>query len=111
MRLEINETYLITTDSWFYAPDGDQYKAVFGTVTSIETDENMLGIKTNRGSTDWYIIIGNMVVAGCQIHYCIKTKSVSFEPAIQEIEHEGQLFPTRKATTRIYNADEERGEK
>ncbi len=105
MKLEANGTYLITTDSWFYAPDGEQYRAVFGTVTSIETDENMLGIKTNRGSTNWYIIIGNMVVAGCQIHYCIKTKSASFEPAICEIEHEGKLFSVRKAITRIYNAD------
>jgi hypothetical protein len=25
--------YLITTDSWFYAPDGKQYKAVWGEVS------------------------------------------------------------------------------
>lgn len=30
--------YLITTDAWFIAPDGQQYKAVWGDV-EIVTDE------------------------------------------------------------------------
>jgi len=106
MKPELNEQYLITTDSWFIAPDGNQYKAVFGTVTAINNDESTLGIKTNRSSTNWYVNIGNMVVAGCQIHYCIKTDSVNKNPSKREIEHNGDLVFKSESSPRIYCADE-----
>ena len=57
MAIKLNEKYLITTDSWFYAPDGNEYKAAFGTVTGVINDEEALGIKTNRGSSNWFIQI------------------------------------------------------
>ena len=106
MKPEINEKYLITTDCWFIAPDGNQYKAVFGTVTSVSNDEDTLGIKTNRSSTNWYVNIGNMIVAGCQIHYCIRTESVDKKPAKREIEQDGKLLIVDEYKTRIYDADE-----
>lgn len=66
--------YLITTDNWFYAPDGKMYRAAWGQVTVLE--DNVLKIKTNRNSTNWYLQIGYgeklMIIAGCQIHYAIK---------------------------------------
>ena len=66
--------YLITTDNWFYAPDGRQYKSVWGQVEIVE--DSILGIKTNRNSSNWYIKIGSetkyVIVAGCQIHYAVK---------------------------------------
>ena len=66
--------YLVTTDSWFFAPDGLQYCAVYGDV-QIVGDES-LGLKTNRNSTNWYAMIGteanHVIVAGCQIHYSVK---------------------------------------
>lgn len=66
--------YLITTDSWFIAPDGKQYRSVWGDVSIIE--DSVLGLKTNRNSTNWYANIGSdekgMIVAGCQIHYAVK---------------------------------------
>ena len=43
--------YLITTSAWFFAPDGNNYRAVFGTVHGVETDDQTLGIKTDRGSS------------------------------------------------------------
>ncbi len=106
MKPEINEKHLITTDSWFIAPDGNQYKAVFGTVTDVRSDEQTLGIKTNRGSTNWYVVIGNMIVAGCQIHYCIRTDQFSSAPGKREIEHNGKIEINSEYKTRIYNADE-----
>lgn len=73
MKLRAGEKYLVTCDGWFYAPDGKKYKAVHGTCNGIENAEQVLGIKTNARSTNWYVIIGNMVIAGCQIHYVIQT--------------------------------------
>jgi len=102
---ELNKKYLITTDVWFVAPEGEQYRAVFGTVTSVNSDEDTLGIKTNKGSSNWYVVIGNMIIAGCQIHYAIQTDEVSFMPPTQEIEYEGSLVTEINHNTRIYNAD------
>lgn len=106
MKPDIDQKYLITTDNWFIAPDGEQYRAVFGTVTAVANDEDTLGIKTNRSSTNWYVVIGNMIVAGCQIHYCIKCNEVSQIPATREIEHNGELKKERENRTKIYLADE-----
>lgn len=69
--------YLITTDAWFYAPDGMAYNAVWGNVEILE--DSILGVKTNRNSANWYAKIGSegkhVIVAGCQIHYAIKCDS------------------------------------
>jgi len=66
--------YLITTDNWFLAPDGKQYKAIWGDVEIIE--DYFLGVKTNRNSSNWFAkISGNtlhVIIAGCQIHYAIQ---------------------------------------
>lgn len=105
MKLQQGATYLITTDNWFTGPDGGLYNAVFGTINSIDSDETILGLKTNRGSSNWYINIGNMVVAGCQVHYCIQCSHVNDDNAIRYIEHDGKLIQTREETSRIYNAD------
>ena len=66
--------YLITTDNWFYAPDGRQYRAVWGEVTIIE--DSFLGVKTNRNSANWFAKVGedtnHVIIAGCQIHYSVR---------------------------------------
>jgi hypothetical protein len=66
--------YLITTDDWFYAPNGEMYKAVWGEVEIVE--DTVLGLKTNRNSSNWYAKVGSednhIIVAGCQIHYAAK---------------------------------------
>lgn len=68
--------YLITTDSYFIAPDGKQYKSVWGEVKIV--GDTLLGIKTNARSTNWYAKIGSeanhIIVAGCQIHYAVKSE-------------------------------------
>lgn len=107
MKIEIGKTYLVSTNDWFLAPDGETYKGAFGTAKGIYSDEASLGIKTNRGSTNWYIEIGNLMIAGCQIHYAIRTDKVSFEPPIREIISGGVLNVVRSPITRIYNADED----
>lgn len=76
--------HLITTDAWFYAPDGKKYRAVYGDVEIVE--DTFLGIKTNRGSTNWYAKVGSdkeyVIIAGCQIHYAIRTDT---PPSISEV--------------------------
>ena len=76
--------YLITTDNWFIAPDGKQYKAVWGNVEILNSDE-ALGIKTNARSTNWFVKIGtknnHVLIAGCQIHYSVKCNN---EPELSD---------------------------
>ena len=105
IKVSIGCTALITTDNWFIAPDGHQYRAAFGTVKAIHSDKATLGIETNNKSSNWYVEIGNMFIAGCQIHYVIKTPEVSFAVAVREIEHEGKLHFVKERTSRIYNAN------
>lgn len=66
--------YLITTDNWFTAPDGNDYKAAWGNVQVLGDD--MLGLKTNSRSTNWFAKLGSeenhIIIAGCQIHYAVK---------------------------------------
>ena len=72
--------YLITTDNWFIAPDGKEYKAVWGNVEIL--NDTFLGIQTNRNATNWYAKVGtednHVIVAGCQIHYAVKSKEKPF---------------------------------
>lgn len=73
MKIELDKTYLVTTDQWFFAPDGRNYRAAFGTVNGIHSSEETLGIRTNAKSTNWYIELGRLTIAGCQIHYAVQT--------------------------------------
>lgn len=78
--------YLITTDNWFFAPDGKQYRAVWGDV-KIVTDK-ILGIKTNARSSNWFAKVGtednHVIIAGCQIHYAVRCKAKPQDGQINE---------------------------
>ena len=97
--------YLITTDSWFYAPDGKKYKSVWGDVQTFE--DNLLQIKTNRNSTNWYLQVGSeenhAIIAGCQVHYAVrcddkpntkKVKDNSYDAAngLKEFERDTEIY-------------------
>ena len=104
--MKLNENYLITSNNWFVAPDGKQYKSVWGKVTGVFDDGETLGIKTNDKSTNWYIVIGNMIIAGCQVFFVIQTDSIDFTPCRKEVEHEGKIHRYAGVDTLIYNANE-----
>jgi hypothetical protein len=99
--------YLITTDRWFVAPDGKSYNSVWGNVQVLE--DSLLGVKTNRNSTNWYAQIGGngkeIIVAGCQIHYAIRCEAA---PNIEHVEDwsvdAGQYFSYTRPT-KIYIAE------
>jgi hypothetical protein len=81
--------YLITTDSWFYAPNGLRYKAVWGEVKIL--DDSILGIKTNRNATNWFARIGSehnhIIVAGCQIHYALRCESMPSKEPVRDFAY------------------------
>jgi hypothetical protein len=101
----IGRKVLITCDNYFFAPDGRQYRAVFGTLAAVQTSEESLGIKVSVRSQDWYMTVGNMKIASCQIHYAILTESCNFEraPDYQISPEKGLLEFNRPSG--IYRAD------
>lgn len=102
--IAVGDRVLVTTDRWFYGADGREYRAVWGTVKAVCSDDETLGIRTNRNSTNWYAVIGNATVAGCQIHYVVRCESCP--PLTSEIWniHEGEAKVTVRPTC-VYNAD------
>ena len=102
LNIKAGDKALVTTNDWFLAPDGRDYKAVFGTVKAVRTAEATLGVKPNGKSTNWYLEIGNMTVAGCQILYAIKTDhcnpgkakgwSTSAADGLKEYETPSRIF-------------------
>jgi hypothetical protein len=78
--MQVGQKALITTNAWFYGPDGRQYRAAFGTVKAVRTSEDTLGVRTNARSTNWYVKIGNLTIAGCQIHYALRCDTVNTGP-------------------------------
>ena len=104
MNLEIGQTALLTLDHWFYAPDGRQYRAVFGRVNAVRSAEETLGIKTNAKSTNWYVEIGCMTVAGCQIHYAVRCEFCELGPVHEPISEEGSKSPDGHRKSHIFHA-------
>lgn len=103
--MQVGKKFLITCNEWFYAPDGENYKAVFGTVHAVVNDDVALGIKTNAKSSNWFVSIGDMIVAGCQIQYAQRANKFNPKPSLAEIDHNGERHISSNATTRIYDAD------
>ena len=103
-NIKIGDTILVTCNDWFYAPDGSSYKAVFGTLKGIHTSEETLGIKTNARSTNWYAEVGDTTIAGCQIHYVVKTDKCNFGPAPAWDTANGNIVTFERPSS-IYNAN------
>jgi len=98
--------YLITTDNWFYAPDGLKYRSVWGDVKIIE--DSVLGVKTNRNSSNWYSYIGSeekgMIVAGCQIHYAVKCEKTPNTDKVKDVSYGEQGLKEYERPSEIYVA-------
>lgn len=105
MNINIGDKAVVTTFDWFHAPDGQSYKAVFGTIKGIYNAEEVLGIISNKHSTNWYLEIGNVVIAGCQIHYLVKTDKFENKPFIREWDFEDKLI-FKEAPSRVYVSEE-----
>jgi hypothetical protein len=99
--------YLITTDSWFYAPDGHQYRSVWGSVQIV--GDTILGIKTNTKSSNWFAQVGSddkhVIVAGCQIHYAVKCNEKPNTDEVEQHEYDTKADNKVLTRTRIYIAE------
>lgn len=99
--------YLITTDKWFTAPDGLTYNTVWGNVKVLE--DVVLGVKTNRNSTNWYAQIGGngkeIIVAGCQIHYAIRCNEKPNTDDVEDWSMDNATFTKYVRPTKIYIAE------
>lgn len=105
MNIEIGSMALVTTSEWFVAPDGNNYKAVFGRVKGVFTAEETLGVKTNGRSTNCYLEIGKMTIAGCQINYAIRTDDCSQAPAADWTADAANGIKIYERPSTIYFAD------
>ena len=99
--------YLITTDGWFTAPNGRAYCAVWGEVEILE--DTVLGVKTNRNSSNWYAKVGNevnhVIIAGCQIHYAIRSEEKPNTEDVLDYSVVDKGFTSYERPTEIYIAE------
>lgn len=100
--------YLITTNDWFTAPDGVTYKSAWGNVEIVE--DSILGIKTNRNSANWYVLVGSdsnhIIIAGCQIYYAVRCEEMPNTDYAKNWMADGASgFQEYKAPSRIYIAE------
>lgn len=87
----IGEKYLVTTNEWFFAPDGRRYKAVLGTVKKMISDDK--------------ISIGCMYINKYEVKYIIRTDICNLGESVTDIEHNGSMN-TCTVASRIYDADQ-----
>lgn len=102
----IGKKMLLTTNAWFYAPNGNSYRAVWGTVSGIIQDKDGLGFGVNRSHANWTIQIGRMTIAGCQVLYAIECDNPNFgEVNEHQTSATGIVYYDRPS--HVYNADEQ----
>lgn len=101
----LGKKILVTCDNWFFCPDGKSYKAVHGTVKGLYDATEVLGIKPNSKSTNWYLQIGNTTIAGCQIHYIVESPIFNKEDIEDYNTSSGEFKPYIRPCN-IFNADE-----
>lgn len=92
------QRYLVTTDNWFKAPDGQEYRAAWG-VCHVRNIADVFGFTPTRPSTNWYLEVGvegkEIILAGCQIHYVVRCEErpVCLEGTFTRPETVGLHFP------------------
>jgi len=101
----IGQNVLITTSGWFMAPDGLEYRGVFGKLKGVHEAGKSLGFIPNRSHANWFIEIGNMVIMGCQVMYVVRTDN----PVLSQVDdwqmNEGKVIQFNRPT-RIYKAED-----
>ena len=103
----LNKKVLITTSGWFFAPDGRQYRAIYGTLKSITDAKDLIGFTPSRSHANWVFQVGTASIMGCQVMYVLECdKPPTFQPITERTfssEHNCSVSNTRD--NHIYNAD------
>jgi hypothetical protein len=84
MKEFLNQKVIVTTQAWFYAPDGKTYRAVWGTLKGVHAAKDVLGFTVNASHANFYVEVGGMVVAGCQALYCVRCDA---RPVFEAVPH------------------------
>jgi hypothetical protein len=84
MKNFLNQKVIITTSAWFYAPDGKLYRGVWGTLKGVHAAKDVLGFTVNASHSNFYVEIGDTVIAGCQALYCVRC---DIKPNNDFVEH------------------------
>lgn len=92
---------LITTQGWFMAPNGLQYKAIWGRLNSVMKDEHAFGFCVNRANTNWFVSIGKFFIAGCQVLYCCECDRPNTDRVL-DYSNSGEKFYEYERPTQIY---------
>jgi len=102
--------YLITTDNYFFAPDGKQYRAVWGEVTVGEFKSEFGFENAGTGHAKWFARIGSdekgLIVAGCQIHYacmCPVKPDISHLPKSEVVQSKKRMFGQQESEIEEYS--------
>lgn len=69
----IGKNVLVTTEDWFIAPDGKDYKAVYGVLKGVHEAGKTLGFIPNRSHANWFLEVGNVTIMGCRVRYVVRT--------------------------------------
>lgn len=102
----INKKVLITTQGWFIAPDGIEYRACWGTLKSVNEAGKTLGFIPNRSHANWFIQIGNMIIMGCQVMYVIEcNEKPNFDKAKSWVHTAEKGVTEYDHPTKIYMAE------
>lgn len=104
MKNLIGKKVLVTCSQWFLAPDGNEYRAAFGTLTCIIND-NEMNIRMARTHANFYLKVGGFMIAGCEAKFVIQS---DIEPPKGMVKgwttHEGKFVEYERPSL-IYFAD------
>lgn len=103
MKEFINHKVLVTTQGWFFAPDGLEYRGVYGTLKAVHEAGKELGFIPNRSHANWFIEIGNMIIMGCQVMYIVRADEAATGSVKAWDYHDGAIKEYDRPT-KIYNS-------
>jgi hypothetical protein len=101
------DRYLVTTDNWFHAPDGQSYRAAWGRIRVLKT-KDILGFDPARPSTNWFLKVGiekkHILIGGCQIHYLVRSE-IKPKSAFIGVKYKDKDTGVQYSAERIYFAE------
>lgn len=104
MNLEVGKKVLITTQEFFVAPDGLQYKSVLGSFMGVHSSEELLSnTETYETPRKWYLRVGSMMIPESQVNSIVITEEAMLggvKEYLSSFEKNGYTRPSF-----IYNAD------
>lgn len=95
MKLELTKKYLVTTKEPFVAPDGESYRAAYGTVSAIH----------DAPDAPPSVVLGRIQIDLPEIVHAVQTETVNLTPPTREIIYNGAVVKTKAAITSIYFAN------